>query len=155
MLINQQRSIRDRHDIRNLIRRGADDRLQTHFAQQTHAFDDAFAVHLVECLIEHDQTHRVAELDYAHAIQLRERGQNRNIERRLRLAARLGVERLRQQLLGAVLIGGLQIELQIGAEVGVPLDVLLQLTLLAGVSWVSSAMVIWLNSLSISGPYFS
>ena len=116
MLINQQRSIRDRHDIRNLIRRGADDRLQTHFAQQTHAFDDTLTVHLVERLIEHDQTHRVAEAGrIAHAIQLRERGQNRDIERRLRLAARLGVERLRQQLLGAVLIGGLQIELQIGA----------------------------------------
>ena len=149
MFINQQRSIRDRHDIRNLIRRGADDRLQTHFAQQTHAFDDAFAVHLVECLVEHDQTHRVAEAGrIAHAVQLRERGQNRNIEWRLRLPARLGVECLRQQLLGAVLIGGLQIELQIGAEVGVPLDVLLQLTLLAGVE-----LGVWGSKWCVSSGY--
>ena len=155
MLINQQRSIRDRHDIRNLIRRGADDRLQTHFAQRrTLSMMRSLSI-LLNASSNTTRRTVLPKLDYRSrdtAARTRPEPQYRTASASRRPT---GVERLRQQLLGAVLIGGLQIELQIGAEVGVPLDVLLQLTLLAGVELGIVCMVIWLNSLSISGPYFS
>ena len=61
VFVHQQRAVCDRHNIRNLIGRCADNGLQAHLSQKADAFNNAVTVHLIERLVKHRQSNGIAE----------------------------------------------------------------------------------------------
>ena len=124
VLVYQQRTVCNRHNIRNLIRRCTDNGLQAHPSQETDALNNAITIHFVKCLIKHCQSDGVAETGcIVHTVELSEGSQNRNIKRSLCFTAGLCVQGLRKQLLCSVLIRGFQVKLQVCPKIGISLDI--------------------------------
>ena len=120
VLVYQQRTVCNRHNIRNLIRRCTDNGLQAHPSQETDALNNAITIHFVKCLIKHCQSDGVAETGcIVHTVELSEGSQNRNIKRSLCFTAGLCVQGLRKQLLCSVLIRGFQVKLQVCPKIGI------------------------------------
>ena len=131
---DQQCTVGLGHDVGQFVRRSTDNGLQMHFSQEPNAFNNAVAVHFVECLIKYNEPHRVAKTGgIVDPIELGKGGQHRDIERGLGLAAGFGVQCLGEQLTVPILIRGFQVEFEISTEIRVAFDVLLQLSLLAQV----------------------
>ena len=132
VLADQKCAVRKGHNIRQFIRGRTDNCLQTHFAEQPDALYDPLTVHFVESFVKYHETDGVIGKtgQVVHLIDLGKGGKDGNVEGRLRFTAGFGIQGLGQHLFGAVLIGGLQVELQVGAEVGKACDIFLKLTLL-------------------------
>ena len=57
---NKKRPIRLRGNIRELVRRGTDNRLKIHLAEQPHAFNNSITVHFIKRLIKYHKPHGIA-----------------------------------------------------------------------------------------------
>ena len=75
VLVHQQRTVCNRHNIRNLVRRRTDNGLQAHLSQEANTFNNAVTIHLVKCLIKYCQPDGVAETGrIVYTIELSEGG---------------------------------------------------------------------------------
>ena len=83
---DKQDLIHSRANVLNLLRRSRDDKLEIRASHKGQNSLNTLIVHVVECLIHHNETDRIAA--NAAAVQLHEACRHRDVERCLRLPAR-------------------------------------------------------------------